>query len=460
VQLQTQCPENPKYRGTFHCLSSIARQESIAGLYKGIASPLYGVAAVNAIIFGVYGQLKPFVSGPTGNDALWAHFIAGSASGSVQSIVASPMELVKTRMQLDDSVKGSSKGPSAWQVLKNIYLREGGIRKGVFKGWGITLGREIPGFGFYFSTYEALTRGGREITTPEMLMAGGMAGVASWIACFPMDVVKTRLQSDTQGKYMGTIDCIRKTMATEGYRAFFRGLNSTVIRAFPTNAATFTTVTWIMRLAQQQEDNSGLNQNSLEILLEQWGSLSGKIADFGGSMLLQSSSITSEMGLIASFKSSPKQESRIEERVRISTISLPENKVAGRSNELDVRTRGKEPSGFSPETSGDAEPNATFIASTTGNSSQNFPLAPTTLVPTPTKGKVQARGNSHDAGSLPADLGILAEILDLPLIVLENSLDGKPITLFNIIFTWLMEKAPLRLCKCLDALDQCVCLAR
>lgn len=78
-------------------------------------------------------------------------------------------------------------------------------------------------------------------------MAGGLAGVMSWIVTFPIDVVKTRLQSDVSGKYSGAIDCLKKTYQAEGYSAFSRGLVSTVIRAFPTNAATFTVVTWIMR---------------------------------------------------------------------------------------------------------------------------------------------------------------------------------------------------------------------
>jgi len=91
--------------------------------------------------------------------------------------------------------------------------------------------------------------GDGQVGTLGMLLAGGMAGVVSWIVTFPIDVVKTRLQCDNSGKYTGVFDCVRKTYAAEGYKAFSRGLTSTVIRAFPTNAATFTVVTWIMRLA-------------------------------------------------------------------------------------------------------------------------------------------------------------------------------------------------------------------
>ena len=131
--------------------------KQVSGLYKGITSPLLGVAGVNALIFGVYGALRPYISGSPGNDALWAHFLAGSISGGVQSFVASPMELVKTRMQLQtDNFKGT-KAPSSYQVLNSIYRNEGGLIKGVFKGYGVTLARELPGFGTYFATYEALT---------------------------------------------------------------------------------------------------------------------------------------------------------------------------------------------------------------------------------------------------------------------------------------------------------------
>ena len=67
------------------------------------------------------------------------------------------------------------------------------------------------------------------------------------------------------------------------------------------------------------------------------------------------------------------------------------------------------------------------------------------------------QGNSNAAGSLPQDLTVLAEILDLPVVVLENSLEGKPLTLFYIFLAWLKQGTRFSLCKCLDALDQCVC---
>jgi len=81
-----------------------------------------------------------------------------------------------------------------------------------------------------------------------MMLAGGSAGVVSWLACFPMDVIKTRFQSDTVGQYNSVWDCAKKTYRSEGYHVFTRTLPSLLIRAFPMNAVTFPIVTWILRL--------------------------------------------------------------------------------------------------------------------------------------------------------------------------------------------------------------------
>ena len=97
MRLQPQAPRRPLYRGTWHCLHTIARQESLRGLFQGMASPMAGVAFINALIFGVYGNVQRRLDDPT---SLGAHAVAGAVAGLSQAVVASPMELVKTRIQV------------------------------------------------------------------------------------------------------------------------------------------------------------------------------------------------------------------------------------------------------------------------------------------------------------------------------------------------------------------------
>lgn len=240
VNLQTQDSRNPKYKGTLHCLTSLVRKEGIRGVYRGISSPLAGVAAINAVVFGVYGNTQRFLNN---SDALAAHFAAGAIAGLSQSVLCSPMELAKTRIQ----ITGDRIGP--WQCLKRIHRKEG--FRGVFRGIGATACREVPAYGSYFLTYEVLTRNSRPVSTVTMIFAGGFAGIVSWIITYPVDVLKSRIQADGMSgspQYKNFVDCYQKSVKNEGYGFLVRGITPTVLRAFPTNAACFVVVTWSLRL--------------------------------------------------------------------------------------------------------------------------------------------------------------------------------------------------------------------
>ncbi|XP_017120648.1 mitochondrial basic amino acids transporter isoform X1 [Drosophila elegans] len=244
VHLQTDNPRNPKYKGTFHCFRTIVQKESFRGLYRGITSPMGGIGLVNAIVFGVYGNVQRLSSDP---NSLQSHFYAGSIAGVAQSFVCAPMELAKTRLQLSSHIDSGIKFTGPIHCLRHILKTEG-IR-GAFKGLVATILRDIPGFSAYFVSFEYLMR---QVETPSILYtltAGGLAGMSSWLACYPIDVVKTHMQADALGsnaKYNGFIDCAIKGFKNEGPQFFFRGLNSTLIRAFPMNAACFFVVSWIL----------------------------------------------------------------------------------------------------------------------------------------------------------------------------------------------------------------------
>lgn len=115
-----------------------------------------------------------------------------------------------------------------------------------------TQARDSLGLGIYFASYEYFARrmskdGSMEaLTSLQLLCAGGLAGMSSWLFNYPTDVIKTRFQANDHDKnYMETI---RKTYAERGIKSFFVGFGTTLARAFPTNAATFFTVEWTYRI--------------------------------------------------------------------------------------------------------------------------------------------------------------------------------------------------------------------
>ncbi|XP_068194454.1 mitochondrial basic amino acids transporter isoform X3 [Antennarius striatus] len=242
-----------------HCFQAIIRQESVFGLYKGIGSPMMGLTFINAIVFGVQGNAMRKL----GRDTPLNQFLAGASAGAIQCVICCPMELAKTRMQLQGTGEKKSKNKmykNSVDCLVRIYKREG-IR-GINRGMVTTLIREMPGFGVYFLAYDSLTRFlGCEpedpYMIPKLLFAGGMSGIFSWLSTYPVDVIKSRLQADGVGgvnKYNGIMDCVRQSFQKEGWSVFSRGLVSTLLRAFPVNATTFATVTlFLMYMRNGQE---------------------------------------------------------------------------------------------------------------------------------------------------------------------------------------------------------------
>lgn len=227
----------------------------VLGLYRGLGSPLLGLTFINALVFGVQGNTLRAL----GRDSPLNQFLAGAAAGAIQCIICCPMELAKTRLQLQEAGPARTyRGPL--DCLAQVYRREG--LRGVNRGMVSTLLRETPSFGVYFLTYDTLTRAlgcepGDRLLVPKLLLAGGTSGIASWLSTYPLDVVKSRLQADgLRGapRYRGILDCVRQSYRAEGWRVFTRGLASTLLRAFPVNAATFATVTVVLSYARGEED--------------------------------------------------------------------------------------------------------------------------------------------------------------------------------------------------------------
>ncbi|KNC96212.1 uncharacterized protein SPPG_08365 [Spizellomyces punctatus DAOM BR117] len=253
------------FQSTF-AKSGNAREERVYGLYKGMASPLVGVAVINSLLFGVYGFFLRHL-GP-GENAVWSIFLAGSASGAVNAFFSCPMELVKIRLQNQRSTSTLQgqipiyKGPL--DCMRQIY-RTNGLR-GFYRGLACTLWRETPSYGAYFASYEILCRmmlpedAPTNEPSPKLLFAGGLAGVVAWLVTYPFDVVKTRLQSveqETKPLYKGTFHCMRTIIRSEGWGVLFSGWGATAIRAFPTNAATFYAVCWAKNILNNLGSDDG-----------------------------------------------------------------------------------------------------------------------------------------------------------------------------------------------------------
>ncbi|KAI4274395.1 MAG: hypothetical protein LQ337_003967 [Flavoplaca oasis] len=256
VKVRLQTAEKGIYSGAIDVVrKTVAREGLVRGLYAGVSAPLVGVTPMFAVSFWGFDVGKSLVRTFSPSTDSQTPFTIGqiSAAGFFSAIpmtlITAPFERVKVLLQIQGQKNlapgEKPKYSGGVDVVRQLY-REGGIRS-VFRGSAMTLARDGPGSAAYFATYEYVKRRltpkdeagnlSGELSLTAVMTAGGAAGVAMWIPVFPIDTVKSRLQSaDGRPTIGGTISGLWRS---GGLRAFFPGIGPAMARAVPANAATF-----------------------------------------------------------------------------------------------------------------------------------------------------------------------------------------------------------------------------
>ncbi|KAF8174255.1 mitochondrial carrier domain-containing protein [Pholiota molesta] len=199
-----------------------------SGIYKGVGSVVVGSAPGAAAFFSTYEAMK--------NNLHFAeelapvkHMIAASVAEVAACLIRVPTEVIKTRMQTSTyGALGASSFSSARLVLANDGLR------GFYRGFGITVMREIPFTSLQFPLYELLKSrlsdkvGRKPLYAHEAAICGSIAGGFAAALTTPLDVLKTRVMLDTRDsskeKLPSLFNRLRTIYAVEGTRALFAGV--------------------------------------------------------------------------------------------------------------------------------------------------------------------------------------------------------------------------------------------
>ncbi|KAK9810913.1 hypothetical protein WJX73_007819 [Symbiochloris irregularis] len=243
---------------------SMVRLEGPATLLRGASYPLATITLQNAVVFQTYGMAGRWLSRDPSHRGPLTYsqvFLAGMVAGTVQTAIITPVDLLKIRMQLQTASQGTPGYVGSLRMLGRVVQKEGLL--GAYRGFGVCLVRDVPSHGVYFGVYEYLRerlepgsrlKGNKNPTA--MFLAGGAAGVLSWLSVYPFDVIKARLQatSKADSPYTGWVHCGADSWRKEGFRSLWRGLSSTLHRAFICNAALFYTYEWLTQALSGEPD--------------------------------------------------------------------------------------------------------------------------------------------------------------------------------------------------------------
>jgi solute carrier family 25 carnitine/acylcarnitine transporter 20/29 len=230
-------------QGVFGAVKQVWREGGILSFYKGFVPPALASGFSGALVFTTYGFFANMAlrrKDITHDDVNFLNqqrllsleeiAVCGGLIAPIVCAFTTPVDLLKVRQQIH-----TTNPPPVVHILSQEIKQHG--YRGLFRGYLLSLARDVPGYAAYFWAFHCMARTvsvpEAELTVSQHLLCGGVAGAMGWCA-FPCDVIKSRVQSDPlrrSGRFW-----FNATIKSEGIRGLFLGMLPTLLVTFPVDA--------------------------------------------------------------------------------------------------------------------------------------------------------------------------------------------------------------------------------
>ena len=184
------------------------------GIYSGLSAAAVGSAPGAALFFSTYETVNHYVLENHKNTPMpVSHMFAASCGEVMACLVRVPTEVLKQRMQ-------AGMYNSFRSALTSVLSTDGFM--GLYRGYGITIFREVPFSLLQFPIYEKLksrirvSRKDEDVPALHAAACGSFSGAISAAATTPMDVIKTRVMLGVDAQnvpYASVRDCFQRVCA-------------------------------------------------------------------------------------------------------------------------------------------------------------------------------------------------------------------------------------------------------
>ncbi|CCF56781.1 hypothetical protein KAFR_0B04850 [Kazachstania africana CBS 2517] len=177
------------------------------GLYSGYMAAMLGSFPTSGVFFATYEYSKRVLINDFNVNDTVSHLCSGLLGDFVSSFIYVPSEVLKTRLQLQGKYNNAfSQSNYNYKNLSNaihhIIKTEGA--QTLFFGYKATLARDLPFSALQLAFYEKfrkwaiLLEDTRHLSIGNEILTGAAAGGLAGMITTPLDVVKTRLQTQKQ----------------------------------------------------------------------------------------------------------------------------------------------------------------------------------------------------------------------------------------------------------------------
>lgn len=182
-------------------------------------------------------------------------FLSGAIAGVSEILLMYPLDVVKTRQQLDSA--GAYGGTIS--TLTKIVKEEGFSR--LYKGIGAPILMEAPKRATKFAANDEWGKfyrnafGISQMNQQLAILTGATAGATESFVVVPFELIKIRLQDKTS-QFKGMGDVIKHIVRTDGIFGLYKGLESTLWRHIYWNAGYFGCIYQVRQLMPKPKSST------------------------------------------------------------------------------------------------------------------------------------------------------------------------------------------------------------
>lgn len=251
TRLQNQGRGVVEYSGTIGTLKRIRMEEGLRGLYRGLTPTVVGYLPTWAIYFTIYDYCKISWANDFGHyENEWlVHIASAMTAGMASTSLTNPVWVIKTRF-MSQNKRSPHRYNSVYEAFYKIARSEG--IKGFYKGLGPSL-IGVSHVAIQFPLYEKLKKvlngANMQSDMANILLASAISKMVASTATYPHEVIRTRLQNQLVKpyKYKGIFHAAKVILCEEGFRGFYKGIPTNLLRTVPSSAITILTYELIVK---------------------------------------------------------------------------------------------------------------------------------------------------------------------------------------------------------------------
>lgn len=153
VKQRLQVASSP-YLGVIDCTTRIMREEGMAAFYRSYRTTLVMNIPFTAVHLAVYESAKKTMSGHE-EESLAVQLLAGGMAGATAAAITNPLDMVKTRLQLEGVNSATRYGTTAvFPALRQIVAKEGMMA--IWSGVQARVCFHFPASAICWGTYETV----------------------------------------------------------------------------------------------------------------------------------------------------------------------------------------------------------------------------------------------------------------------------------------------------------------